>query len=261
MMPCKGPTIERSVKEVDWEGWNRIENLVKQAEKTKFETGNRDFKRRHAKGLILVGFKTGARVSEMLPLTRDKVSFDGEFWTVTLPLLKRYKQIKGGVKKWKCEKCDRRWSEKPTNIMSETAEEWRLECREGGTHSVTDYEGYKARKIKDTRTVEFPPKEPLSEEFRKYVESCKDLLFPHPRKDGEIMKRSYAYKLVTTVDSDIWLHWLRAQRAGQVSDELDFTVEDRQEWFEWEDDKYAKLYGSRKYEIRDKMKKPKRRIK
>lgn len=258
-MPCKGKTEERSVKDVNWEGWNRIKNLLEKARRTEFKHGNQRFKRKHARGLIIVGFKTGARVSEMLPLTRNKVSLEGEFWTVTLPLVKKYKKTEA-VKKWKCEKCGRRWNKKPINIIDGSAEDWRLECREGGNHKITEYEGYKAKKIEDTRTIEFPSNEPLNEEFRNFVESCDDLLFPHPTKEGEIMKRSYAYNLVTTVDENIWLHWLRAQRAGQVADELGFTVEDRQDWFKWEEQKYAKMYGSRKYELRDKWRNPKRRI-
>lgn len=260
-MPSQGPTIERSVKQVDWVGWNRMENLVKKSETAEFESGDEQFKRKHAKGLILVGFKTGGRISEILPLTRDKVSFEGDFWTVTLPLVKRYDKIKGGVTKWKCEKCGNRWKEKPSNIISGSAEEWRLKCRKGGHHEITDYEGYEAKTNTDKdRTIEIDSEEPLSQEFEEYVQKCDDLLFPHPTKDGEVMKRSYAYTLVTGVDSDIWLHWLRAQRACQLADELDFTLEERMAWFEWEDDTYPRMYGSRKHEMRDKMRKPKRRI-
>lgn len=260
-MPCQGPTIERTVKDLDWVGWNRMEELVDQAEKTIFEHGNEQEKRLRAKGLILIGFKTGGRISEILPLTKDKFSFKGKFWTVTLPLVKRYDKIKGGVTKWKCEKCGNRWKEKPTNIINGSAEEWRLKCRKGGHHEITDYEGYEAEtKTDKDRTIEIDSTEPLSQEFKQYVQNCDDLIFPHPTKEGEVMKRSYAYTLVNTVDSDIWLHWLRAQRACQLADELDLTLEDRMEWFEWEDDEYARLYGSRKYEIRDKMENPKRRI-
>lgn len=258
-MPCKGPTIERSVKDVDWEGWGRIENLLKKAERTDFEHGDQHFKRKHAQGLIIICFKTGGRISEVLSLTRDRVSLNAEFWTVTLPLAKKYRKTET-VKKWKCTKCSRRWPEKPDTIINSTAVDWKLKCREGGEHKLEEYEGYKARKIEQERMIEFHRDEPLNEKFKKYVESCDNLLFPHHHDSMRPMRRSYAYQIITAVDSDIWPHWFRAQRACQLADELGFDLEERQDWFEWEDDEYPKLYGSRKYEMRDKWREPERRI-
>jgi len=230
-------SIQRSVKDLDWVGWNYIEDLVDQSEGI-------------ARGLILVGFKTGSRVSEFLPLHRDQFSFQGDFWTVTAPLLKGYKSVVE-KEKWKCKKCDRRWPEKPTTIKG---------CSEGGTHELESYRGYETRRIEKQRTPEFPSDEPLSAELKEYVEDCEDLLFPHPYDDSEPAKRAYAYKKIVGVDDDIWPHWLRAQRACQLAEESDFTLDELQDWFGWETSKYARFYRSRKYTMREKMSEPKRRI-
>lgn len=75
------------------------------------------------------------------------------------------------------------------------------------------------------------------------------------------MHRSYAWKLVTQVDEDIWLHWLRAQRACQLAEEANFQIPHLKQWFKWESDKYPEFYSSRKYEMGKTMKDPQRRIK
>jgi len=177
-----------------------------------------------------------------------------------MPLVKKYEKTED-EEKWKCKKCNRRWSEKPTTIINKTANPLLLKCRIEGEHKVEKYEGYKSRSLESEREIEWRKNDPLNEELKEYINSCKDLLFPHPNKPREPMGRSYAYVLITEVDDDIWPHWLRAQRACQLADELDFTLEDRQNWFDWESDEYPRLYGSRKYEMRDKWRKPKRRIK
>lgn len=241
---------QRDVKDLDWVGWNPLKSIVEKAKGASFETGDEAFKRHMARGLLLVGFKTGGRITEFIPLTRDKFSFEGEFWTVTLPLVKRYRKTKE-VKKWKCVKCDRRWKKKPGRDVS---------CPIEGSHEFEKYDGYETKSLEKTRTVEFPADEPLSEEMKEWVEGREDLLFPHPYDETVPMRRSYAYTLIVGVDPDIWPHWLRAQRACQLSDEADFTLEERQDWFEWKDDEYPRYYGSRKYEMREKMSKPKRRI-
>ncbi|KXB06016.1 hypothetical protein AKJ52_02655, partial [candidate division MSBL1 archaeon SCGC-AAA382C18] len=69
-----------------------------------------------------------------------------------------------------------------------------------------------------------PKDELLNQELEQYVQGCEDLLFPHPRDGSEPIHRSYAWKLVTKVDEDIWLHWLRTQRVCQLAEEADFQI-------------------------------------
>lgn len=239
--------IQRSVKDLDWVGWNRIEDLVEKAED-------------RAKGLIIIGFKTGGRISEILQLREKHFSFDGEFWTVTLPLEKKYRKVED-VKKWKCLKCNRRWTKDEKEYWDEKRWWRKKECKEGGKHKIDTYKGYTTKKVNDTRDSEFPENEPLNEELKEYVQSCADLLFPHPKDPTKPMHRSYAYKLVTQVDGDIWLHWLRAQRACQLAEEAGFQIPHLKQWFKWESDKYPEFYSSRKYEMREMMSNPQRRIK
>lgn len=257
----KGPTSTRSVKELEWVGWNRIKELVEKTYSVEFEYGDQEFKRKYARGLILVGFKTGGRISEILNIRADDFSFDGEFWTITLPLEKRYNQTEAEVRKWKCERCNRRWMDKPTEIINRSAAEPLLSCSNGGYHKVTDYVGYETEKLFESRDIEFHSSEPLNEELKEYVLSCDNRLFPHPYHPEKPMKRAYAYTLINETDDEIWPHWLRAQRACQLADELGFDLEARQEWFKWEGQKYARLYGSKKYELREMWRDPVRRIK
>lgn len=229
--------LQRSVEDEEWVGWNRLEQLVEEAEGL-------------AKGIILVGFKTGARVNEFIDISPELFMFDAKFWSITLPLSKRYEK-KESVEKFKCNKCGNRWEEKPSNIN----------CPAGNTHDLETYEGWRTEKQESTRRPEWNKNEPLNDELKQYVESQDGTyLFPHPYHENEPISRQYAYKLVTDVDDSIWLHWLRAQRACQLSEELGFSIPDLKAWFGWKTGIYAEKYSSRRHKMRAKMKNPQRRI-
>lgn len=229
-------SVQRTVEKTEWVGWNRIEELVERAEGL-------------AKGLIIVGFKTGGRISEFVQLKSEVASFDADFWTVTLPLLKKYEMV-SEVEKWKCKKCGRRWINKPNENN----------CREGGAHDLETYMGWNTKGKNKERRVEWPKDEPLNDVFREYVENKDGLLFPHKYAPDRPISRQWAYNMITAVDEDIWPHWLRAQRACQLSEEAEFSIPDLKDWFGWETDKYAQYYSSRRYKMRDKMLNPARRI-
>lgn len=103
-------------------------------------------------------------------------------------------------------------------------------------------------KVKGKRTGKTKPKkkfrtfpikriEPLVRYFENYVKAKQG--FKTIFKIG----RKRVYQIVTGLDSNIWPHWLRAQRASQLALEYGLNTHALVEYFEWIDLKTALHYS------------------
>lgn len=69
------------------------------------------------------------------------------------------------------------------------------------------------------------PLVPLMLEWVEELKSPEDKLFD--------ISPTWAYILLRRVDTNIWCHWLRAQRACQLVEDYDFTITQLQKFFGW----------------------------
>jgi hypothetical protein len=173
-------------------------------------------------------FLTGGRVSEALALKKENFEArerEGIILVRNMPLLKRYEKISEQVSK------------------------------EGKRTWITE-------KLEKKRKP-FPiiTREPLAPTLLEYLGKTEGLLFPSPYKIGYALSRSWAYKLIRKLDSEIpkklredlglnrpfikngkriddrlhlWLHWFRSQRASQLVRDYGYEVIDLIDYFTWE---------------------------
>lgn len=103
---------------------------------------------------------------------------------------------------------------------------------EGNKHWIT-------KAISAYRTFPFPDDEPLVPYFVEFLETVEDNLFN--------IGRVRSYQIVKKLDSNLFNHWFRAQRASQLAFEYGFDVHDLVEWFNWKDIETALHYSSKGY--------------
>ena len=94
------------------------------------------------------------------------------------------------------------------------------------------------KKTMGYRTFPIPLKEPLVPYMIEWLDYV---------KNGQLFRisRVQVYRILRKIDSDIYPHWFRAQRASQLALEYGFDVHDLVEFFDWRDLKTA-IHYSRK---------------
>ena len=86
------------------------------------------------------------------------------------------------------------------------------------------------------RTFPIHMSEPLCEPFLRHIKECgSDLLFR--------ISRIQAYRIVRSLDENIFPHWFRAQRASQLALEYGFDVHDLIDFFNWKSLQTATHYS------------------
>lgn len=206
---------KRSVLEVqEFVGWPFLQDLLKKAQKP------RD------KALVGTMFETGGRISEVLTLRKNQFSFE---------IIKGRKHV-------------------VVNVMPVFKKFHKEKILGPDGHPVMDPKTEKpmTRTVKDPtfRTFSFPVTEPLVKPMLEWVFHVKDItdkLFN--------LTRQGAWRILTKdIDSRIWGHWFRSQRASQLAHDYGFDVHDLTEWFAWTDIKTAMRYSRLGYrQIASKM--------
>lgn len=95
---------------------------------------------------------------------------------------------------------------------------------------------WKTEKKKATRTFPIHLKEPLCEFLLDYIKKLEtDRLFN--------ISRVQAYRIIRELDSNIFPHWFRAQRASQLALEYGFDIHDLIDFFNWKNIQIATHYS------------------
>lgn len=92
-----------------------------------------------------------------------------------------------------------------------------------------------------SRTFPSPLGEPITEDFVMFLDRFEpeDFLFP--------IGPTRIYQIVEAIDSSIWVHWFRSQRASQLAVEYGFALHDIVEYFRWQDVETAMRYAKLNY--------------
>lgn len=202
-------------------------------------------------GLILVLFKTGARISEVLgtertePFKRNMFEFEEDWYRgIKLPVLKKYDKVgtdfSKNKKEYKCKICGKK---------QENAEKGEhCPAKEGEKHSWEAFFPHWKTKPKDaSRTIRWPADEPLNEEFKEFVQSFE----PHePMFD---ISRITAWFYLNEVDDDLFPHRLRAERATMLAEKYNFTTFLQKKFFKWETDDLPDIYTGEEKLMKDFM--------
>lgn len=225
---------ERAISEVDeFCGWEQLRSWIDKA-----STQRR-------KGLILVLFKTGCRIREVLgtdrtdPLVRGQFEF-GDDWVKAknLPVLKRYTEVGKDTekKRYECKHCP---AVKDEKIVEECPSD------EVETHEYKTIFPFSITEPKDvTRSAKWPASEELNGKLESFLNDFEDsdVLFPE-------LDRHKAWYHLNEVSEDLWCHRLRGERASQLLEEYNFSLPVLKKWFSWKTSKVAENYiGTKKAE-------------
>lgn len=209
----------RTVESIEtFEGWNRINDLVKKAYRIGDKRADHNGERDAAliATLFTGGFRAGECVREIFPdgvvtgLKRENIEVvEGEKRHL---LFKNVMALKGHRKVPGSE----------------------YVCEDGGRH-------YQTRRVMLYRIFPVPTDEPLISAILEYAHKVPEgkHLFP--------VTPTRAYQIVDAVDPSVWPHWFRAQRAAQLAREYGFDLHSLMEFFQWKDMKTALRYASMGY--------------
>lgn len=166
------------------------------------------------RALFATMFATGGRINEVLALTKENFSLQGDYIVVTgMPLEKRYLKRGEYLEKWVGD-----GDPPPT--------------RRGLLYKWDDMrKGWYRRRYKTTKLTDavrkpfaIPMAEPTSKIMWKYIEE---------HTGGKLfdLNRVTVYEKFKPLG--IWLHWVRGQRASCLRTFYHFEPEDVMNWFSW----------------------------
>lgn len=216
------PKVHRSVTTVlKFVGWDRLKELE---EKANTIYG--------LQGAALVGalFTGGFRISEVVKShhgglkPENVVAIEGKKMLrfVDVSVMKKYRKIAGSG----------------------------YLCHETGPHKGraiwdTDHKHFDTeRRVGQdiVRNCSAPLFEPLIPNLRAYVNEVQtgDYLFD--------FNRFKAYRIIEKLDSSIWPHWFRSQRASQLGERIqnggyEWNKTDLKDWFKWTSEETASVYA------------------
>lgn len=201
--PYHRHSVEKDIALTGWLGWDWLKRLLDSCQHF------------HHRLLVLLTFKTGGRIGEVLPLGADNFLVKPEeklITVVNMKVEKRYEKIDSYVDA----QGRNRWH---TKILDEQRTPFSFPLNELLNEDLL--------KVLEYRTP------------HKFFESYGKTGLLTPTRAWEVLHDELGLQM------NMWLynHFIRGQRASQLRTEYKFDNMDMQEWFSWEDSDSPLIYG------------------